>query len=683
MRLIKRISPLLLSIGVGILGLFLRLMLFSVGVDSEKLLPAYHAASVASVVLAAAYFIFLAVAVSRTKKDSCDISATCGIVGACSSIVAATGILFSGFYALQRPAHPMFVLLFLVSIPCALCFLYIAWLQLRKKALTPLLHCGVAAFFFVYPLAQYQTFSAQSQPQYYLFGVLCSVCLMLCVYHRACLQAGRAHGRMYRFFAHSALALCLFCLADGNWPFYLAMALWLAAELFCTLMPTSKAGMFLPRPVRYLISKLEKAGYEAYVVGGCVRDHLLGLIPHDYDLCTSALPEQICALFAKHTLVRSGEKHGTIGVVLDHQVYEITTMRTEGRYSDSRHPDKVNFVDDIAQDLHRRDFTVNAIAYNPKRGLVDPCGGAQDLQQGILRTVGTAADRFTEDALRILRGVRFAVRFGLTPDEDTLCAMQTLAPRMDRLAKERIYDELCKLLPLLTAEDVLAFAPIFTQIIPELAPCVGFDQHSPHHAYDVFTHTAHVVEAVPEVLALRWAALLHDIGKPEAFTQDENGRGHFLKHALFSAKSAEKILRRLKAPNALRTQVLFLIEHHMLPLEPDEKLLRRRLGQYGRDDLFALIALQRADNAGKGTDESTPDFDTVENMLEKLLEDAACFTVSDLAINGRDILNLGYEAGPKIGACMRFLLEKVHDEMLPNTKEELLAAAEVFLDRED
>jgi len=683
MRLIKRFSPLLLSIGVGILGLLLRLVLFSAGVDSEKLLPSYHSASVASVVLAVAYFVFLAVTTVRTKKDTPDMSGACGIVAACGSVIAAIGIAFLGLYALRNPAHPMFLLLFFVSIPCAFCFLYVAWLQLSKKECNTLLYCGITIFFFVYPLAQYQSFSAQSQPQYYLFSVLCSVCLMLTVYHRACLQARRAYGRIYRFFAHSALTLSLFCLADDNWPFYLAMALWLVTELFLMQAQKEQAGMPLPRPVQYLICKLEKAGHRAYVVGGCVRDHLLGLTPHDYDLCTSALPEQVAALFAKHTLVRNGEKHGTIGVVLNHQVYEITTFRTEGGYSDSRHPDKVSFVTDVTQDLHRRDFTINAMAFSPKQGLIDPCGGEQDLQKRILRTVGTAADRFTEDALRILRGVRFAVRFGLTPDDDTLAAMLAFAPRMEYLAKERIYDELCKLLPVIKAEDLIRFAPIFTQIIPELAPCVSFDQHSPHHAYDIFTHTAHVVEAVPPVIALRWAALLHDIGKPEAFTQDENGRGHFYKHAEISTSSADKILRRLKAPNALREQVVFLIKHHMLPLEPDTKQLRRRLGKYGRDDLFALIALQRADNAGKGTDEPMPDFDAVEDMLEQLLEDASCFTVNDLAINGRDILALGYEAGPQIGACMRFLLDKVHEETLPNTKEELLAAAEVFLDREE
>lgn len=684
MRLIKKNFLLLMSLGVGIAGLLLRLLLFSGGVNSEKLLPARHPASVASVLLAAAYLVFLAIITLCANKKKSGLYHPGGPVAAAGSILAAAGIVFTGYNCLQSNAHPTFFLLFVLSIPCALAFVYLAWTQYRKKPCSTLLYCAICVFFLIYPLAQYQAFNTQSQPQYYLFGVLCAVCMMLTVYHRTCLQAGRMHRRSYRFFAHSTLMLNLFCLADSSWPFHLAMAAWLATELICLQMPAEdRTDMPLPQPVRYLIHTLQKAGYRAYVVGGCVRDFLLGLTPHDYDLCTSATPEQIVALFSNHTLVRSGEKHGTIGVVLKHQVYEITTFRTEGSYSDSRHPDKVTFVDDIRQDLRRRDFTVKAMAYCPKEGVIDPWGGQQDLQARVLRTVGEPEARFSEDALRILRGVRFAVRFSLTPQEETLQAMFRLAAQMDKLAKERIYDELCKLLPLVTAADLIRFAPVFTQILPELAACVDFQQRSPHHAYDVFTHTAHVVEAVAPVPALRWAALLHDIGKPETFTQDENGRGHFHSHADVSAKTAEQILRRLKAPNALREQVVFLIAHHMLPLEPDNKLLRRRLGKYGKDNLFALLALQRADHAGKGTQEASPDFDRIEQMLEALLEDASCFTVDDLAINGRDILALGYQSGPQIGNCMRFLLDKVHEEMLPNTKEELLAVAEVFLDREE
>ena len=349
--------------------------------------------------------------------------------------------------------------------------------------------------------------------------------------------------------------------------------------------------MYLPGHVLYCIEKLESAGYPTYAVGGCVRDACLGLQPHDYDLCTAATPDITASLFCEHTLIRAGEKHGTIGVVVDGEVLEITTFRTEGDYADSRHPQWVKFVSNIEMDLSRRDFTVNAMAYSPTRGFADPFGGRADLKKHILRAVGDPSLRFTEDALRILRGIRFAVRYQLTPDPQTLQAMEHLAHRIDLLAKERVFDELCKLLPLINARQLLDCAPILSAAIPELSPMIGFQQHTPHHAYDVFTHTAYVVDGTPPTLPLRWAGLLHDVGKVPTFTLDENGRGHFLGHAKVSAQMANQILLRLKAPNQLREDVVFLIEKHMTPLTADKKLLRRRLSQYGQARLEMQLAL--------------------------------------------------------------------------------------------
>ena len=434
--------------------------------------------------------------------------------------------------------------------------------------------------------------------------------------------------------------------------------------------------MYLPPQVQFCISALENAGFAAYAVGGCVRDACLGLTPQDYDLCTAAAPEEICAVFAGFPLVKAGEKHGTIGVVMDGAVYEITTFRTEGGYADSRHPDWVAFVPDVNLDLARRDFTVNAMAYSPTRGFADPFGGRADLESQVLRAVGDPDLRFTEDALRILRGARFSVKYGLSPETETFRAMLQLAPRLQNIAAERIFDELCKLLPLLKADDLAVFAPILTQILPELAPTVGFDQKNSHHRYDVYTHSAHVVEAVPATLSLRWAALLHDVGKPACFSLDLQGKGHFYGHAKQSAQMAAQILRRLKAPNVLREEVVQLVELHMTKIEPEKKVVRRWLSRLGEEGLTSLLLLQEADMSGKGTGRpaETVQFSQIRALLAEIQAENACLSIKGLAINGHDLMAIGI-TGPAIGRTLNALLEQVMDETLPNEKEALLAAA--------
>ena len=435
--------------------------------------------------------------------------------------------------------------------------------------------------------------------------------------------------------------------------------------------------MFLPETITQIINALEKAGYAAYVVGGCVRDACLGLTPQDYDLCTSALPEQTEAVFRDRKLMLAGKKHGTVGVVTDSGVVEITTFRTEGSYRDNRHPDWVKFVPDIESDLARRDFTVNAMAYSPTRGYADPFGGREDLEKGILRAVGDPEKRFREDSLRILRGVRFAVRFGLKVDPATERAMFSQAHLMDNLARERVFEELCKLLPLVSAQDLIRFAPILAAVIPELAPMVGFDQRSPHHAYDLYTHTARVVEGVPGDLALRWAALLHDVGKVPTFTVDENGRGHFYDHAAKGAEMADAILRRLKAPNALREQVVLLIEKHMLWLQPEKKLLRRQIGRLGQETVYQILSLQHADNSNKGTvkSEENEQYVKILEVLEEIRSEDGCFSLKDLAVNGNDLLKIGF-TGRTIGVMLNWLLDQVLEETLPNDRSVLLAWAQ-------
>ena len=434
--------------------------------------------------------------------------------------------------------------------------------------------------------------------------------------------------------------------------------------------------MFLPGNIQNCIDLLENAGFAAYAVGGCVRDACLGLSPHDYDLCTSALPSQTESVFKDYRLVLSGEKHGTVTVITEGGPVEITTFRTEGGYQDNRHPDWVKFVPDIEGDLSRRDFTVNAMAYSPKRGFADPFGGREDLKNRVLRAVGDPVSRFQEDSLRILRGVRFAARFGLTPEEATMEAMLSQRHLMENLARERVFEELCKLLLPAKAEDITRFAEVLAAVIPELKPMIGFDQHSPHHAYDLITHTAHVVEGVPSTLSLRWAALLHDTGKVTTFTRDATGRGHFYGHAKESAAISDGILRRLKAPTALREEVVTLIGRHMTRLQPERKLLRRQVSKFGFPLVESQLALQQADMGSKGTgeDDGSTVFAEVRQLLGELKAEDACLSLKDLAVKGNDLMALGYQ-GKEIGACLNALLEQVIEERLPNEKEALLAFA--------
>lgn len=674
----KRI-PLLALFG-GALGFLLRLWLFVTGVDHKGLLRADHPANSLVFLLTAAVLLGLYLCLrpltgiptyKRLFKRSPLSAAGCW--------VAAAGILIADFFEIFSVRDNISLLSFVLGALAAASLVLLGIFRLRGARPKVYLHGCVTAYLMIHLVSQYRNWSAEPQLQAYGFQLFASVFLMLSAYHRTTLDARCGSRRWYVFFNYGALFFCLLALYDSQWPFYLSMVIWTATDL-CSLKPVRTAhSMHLPKNVLFCLQSLEDAGYSAYVVGGCVRDALLGLTPHDYDLCTSATPEQTARVFAQHALVRSGEKHGTIGVVLEGEVYEITTFRTEGTYSDCRHPDRVTFVTNVEADLARRDFTVNAIAYAPAQGYIDPFGGQADLHDGILRAVGDPETRFREDALRILRGVRFAARFDLTPEAETEKAMHSLVHLIDHLAPERVFSELCKLLLHTTADDLLRFAPVLTRAIPELEPLVGFQQHSPHHAYDVYTHTAHVVEAAPKELPLRLAALLHDIGKPAAFSLDENGRGHFYGHAKISAEIADAILLRLRSSNALRSQVVLLVAQHMTPFEPDKRFLRRRLGKYGDDAISQLLALQKADFCSKGVNEGEATiFAQVEELLTQIRQEGACLTVKDLAVDGHDLLALGVEPGKRIGECMTFLLSLVQDELISNTKEDLMNGAKEF-----
>ena len=672
-QLLKKYILPFATLAAGAVGLLLRCWLFAAG--QEGLLPENHIAGILLMLLLAAVLVFC----FRTVKKA-DVSAGYAKLFP-KSTLAGVGIALGaeGMGCAGFAVEAMGALGLLLPVLSVLgCGALLMGAYCRARGMKP--HCflyGIfAIYLIVYALAKCRAWGAEPQLQVYFFPLLAILFLLMAAYYRAELASRTGNCRRYVFFAQAALFCCCVSLKGEDWLFCLSGAVWVATD-FCRL--SSRREMELPDTVQFCMEKLERAGFEAFAVGGCVRDSLLGITPHDYDLCTNARPEETAKLFEKYTLVRSGEKHGTIGVVVEGQVIEITTYRTEGGYQDSRHPDWVEFVSNLSDDLARRDFTVNAMAYNPKTGYVDPFGGRQDLENKVLRTVGVPEERFSEDALRILRGVRFAVRFGLTPEAETLLAMKDLAPTMEKLARERVFDELCKLVPLVTAQDLLAYRDILVQVLPVLAPCVDFQQHSPYHLYDVFGHTAHVVEACPGDLAVRWAALLHDCGKPDCFTKGDDGMGHFYGHAQLSARLAEDMLTRLKAPTALRKQVCLLIDQHMTPLEPDKRLLRRRLGQHGEETVRQLLALQRADVIGLGTSDDLTLFDSIEQVLAEVLAEDACLSLKDLAVNGEDLLDLGFVPGQEMGKCLNWLLEQVQNEALPNEKEALLAAAKEFL----
>lgn len=450
--------------------------------------------------------------------------------------------------------------------------------------------------------------------------------------------------------------------------------------------------MEIPGYVRAAMDRLGRAGFEAWVVGGCVRDGLLGKAPQDWDLCTSALPEQTLAVFSDTRVLTNGLKHGTV-TVLSQAPLEITTFRTEGGYRDHRHPDWVAFVSDLTQDLARRDFTVNAMAYSPSRGLADPFGGRADLEARILRTVGDPSARFREDGLRILRGARFSAAYGLTPEPETERAMLALTPLLDDLSRERVYAELCKLLLAAQTRDLLRWAPLLCRVIPELAPLVGFDQQTPYHSFDIYGHTARVVAASPRTLPLRWAALLHDIGKPLCFRIDEKGVGHFKGHAAAGAPIAADILTRLRAPKALVQRVELLVRYHGITRDCEsEKTMRRLLNRLGQETVEQLAELDRADSLGKHPLALGTGFDTLPDppavaayrvLLEKVLSDAPCLGLKALAIHGGDLLALGFAPGPALGQALNALLDRVLSGALPNNREALLAAAQSLKETEN
>ena len=440
--------------------------------------------------------------------------------------------------------------------------------------------------------------------------------------------------------------------------------------------------MNIPRVVEELMNRLREAGYTAYAVGGCVRDTLLGLTPHDWDLCTSALPEQMREVFRGERTVETGMKHGTLTVIRDHVPYEITTFRVDGAYTDHRHPDAVAFVDDVREDLARRDFTVNAMAYAPETGLLDPFGGQEDLQRKLIRCVGVAEHRFGEDALRILRALRFASVYDFAIEEETDTAVRKMAGDLSRVAAERIREELMKLLCGPGAGRILREYPlVFAVIIPEIAPAVGYDQRNHHHSWDLWEHTVLATENIPPEPDLRLTMLLHDLGKPRVCVIDEKGEAHYKKHQAYSGEIAARVCEDLRLDHETRDRVVRLVVNHDIPLrnergeiDTEPGFLLRKLNQFGEKDLLALFQIHRADRIATGY--SSPEreqarYEARIAALDALLAKQPCFTLKDLAVNGNDLIALGLK-GKKIGETLQWLLEQVMDGKAENRKDALI-----------
>ena len=428
----------------------------------------------------------------------------------------------------------------------------------------------------------------------------------------------------------------------------------------------------IPEKAKYIIETIQNAGFEAYVVGGCVRDSILGRSPDDWDITTSAKPEQVKALF--HRTVDTGLQHGTVTVLMEKEGYEVTTYRVDGEYEDGRHPKEVTFTASLEEDLKRLDFTINAMAYNPSSGLVDLFGGLEDIERRIIRCVGNPLERFTEDALRIMRAVRFSAQLGFTIEEETRKALKVLAPNLKHVSAERIKVERVKLLmsPHPDYLRVAYEAGITAEFLPEFDACMACMQNNPHHMDTVGEHIANALQYVEPDKVLRLSILLHDIGKPQTKTTDANGIDHFYGHAQIGEELTAKILRRLKFDNDTIRNVRRLVLHHDDRPATTSSSVRRAANRIGADLFPLYLNVCRADILAqtKETQESKlQNLSEIEPIYEQILEKQQCFTLKQLAVTGRDLIAEGIPAGPRLGEILEKLLEEVLEEPEKNERE--------------
>lgn len=437
--------------------------------------------------------------------------------------------------------------------------------------------------------------------------------------------------------------------------------------------------MDMLKNVDIAINLLQSAGFEAYAVGGCVRDSLLGKTPNDWDITTSAKPENMKSVFVNFRCIDTGIKHGTVTVVIDGEPLEITTFRLDGEYEDNRHPKSVTFTSNLGADLGRRDFTVNAMAYSKMTGTVDLFGGQNDLKNGIIRCVGDPDRRFNEDALRILRALRFASALDFEIEEKTAQSLLKNRARLGNISEERIAKELLKLVCGKGAKRILTdFAPVLFEILPELQPMYKNSHDNPHHCYDIYEHTLIAVESIDPEPTLRFAMLLHDCGKPAVKKFDENGVAHFYGHQRISAEISAQILARLKVSNKFRDEILFLVSNHdRWELYENTEKMPRYLSKFGLDGVLNLLKVMRADVLAQSPEYRyrLDQIADAEETAKNLAAQKPCLSLSELQINGRTLMDIGIPQGRKLGAVLAQLLDEVIDGVTKNTQEALTTRA--------
>ena len=435
----------------------------------------------------------------------------------------------------------------------------------------------------------------------------------------------------------------------------------------------------LPSGVKFILDTLAAQGKEAYIVGGCVRDAYLGKSPHDWDICTSALPEETTTIFtqAGYKVIPTGIQHGTVTVRIKDKGYEVTTFREDGDYSDGRHPDSVKFVRSLQNDLARRDFTMNAMAYSPATGLIDPFNGRKDIRNKVIRCVGRPEVRFCEDALRIMRAVRFAAVTGFVLEDSTRYEAWSLASCLEEVAWERKQKELVALLQGEYAGMALRkYKDILAWVIPEIRPSFGFTQNNPYHVYDVWEHTVHAVEEAPaQDVIVRLALLLHDIGKPLCYEEDENGVGHFLGHGEVSQKIARQVLARLRFDADTVETVSELVGIHDRRFEATPKAVRKFMGQIGPEQYFRFLEVRAGDIQAQAPELVDSRIEKVERLRQigqEVLAEKQCISLRDLAVNGHDLIAAGMKSGPEMGRVLSTLLDRVIEDPALNEKNTLL-----------